>query len=380
MKKKIEELENNIKLLESKREESIKQLINNNLQNEKDIENDKKKMDKDKNEEIKKNEDIFNSKKIDINSLIEINEIIKNNLDKNEKNYYANINFNKIISIFDEKKNFYFKKINDNKLLNLNFSKNLIEKSYHPVVLENSFITFECNQETYIVFSDENLIKCFDLKKNQIVKEINSHSTFIFGFNHFFDEEKNNNLILSFDTDNNIKVWLFDTWNCILDLQNIYEEGKIYSACFLKVNNILYVVNSNAGGNLPITIFDLEGNEIKKIKSDKYVYYIDTFYDEIKLKNYIIVSCRGCIESYLFDEGVKHKTFLEDKSNEIHKYFCFLIFKDNEILKLIANEKNAIKILNFDNGEILEKIEIKLFYIRSLGFWDKNNIMGNLLY
>lgn len=89
---------------------------------------------------------------------------------------------------------------------------------------------------------------------------------------------------------NNIKIWDI----CLLNLINVYENGQIFSSCFLNDVKMSsnYIVTNNYnffGHSGPIKIYDLKGNIIKKINdSEKYVKSIKAFYVEELLTNYII--------------------------------------------------------------------------------------------
>ena len=66
---------------------------------------------------------------------------------------------------------------------------------------------------------------------------------------------------------NNVEMWNIKNRECILNIQNIYEDGAIYSACFLNDNNHNYIISSNCnnyGPSQPIKIFDINGNMVKK--------------------------------------------------------------------------------------------------------------------
>ena len=60
-------------------------------------------------------------------------------------------------------------------------------------------------------------------------------------------------------------------WECILNLENIYDNGYIYSACFLNDNetNNSYILTSNCktyGDSDPIKVYDFNGHKVKEIR------------------------------------------------------------------------------------------------------------------
>ena len=68
--------------------------------------------------------------------------------------------------------------------------------------------------------------------------------------------------------DNNNKIWNTNNLECILNLDNINNNGILFSACFLNKNNEIFILtnNSNIGINESIKVFDLNGQKIKEIK------------------------------------------------------------------------------------------------------------------
>lgn len=78
------------------------------------------------NNEIKKIENSYNQKIDNIDDIIKINEIINNSIIANEKNYFAYINFSKVLSILDKNSNDIINElINDNNCELNNDEKNI---------------------------------------------------------------------------------------------------------------------------------------------------------------------------------------------------------------------------------------------------------------
>ena len=82
---------------------------------------------------------------------------------------------------------------------------------------------------------------------------------------------------------NNIKIWNFYNIECIINIEKIYKEGYICSACLLYEKNQHYVIESNCnlhGNSELIKVFDLNCNKIKEINDSNYKsYFIDSFQD-----------------------------------------------------------------------------------------------------
>ena len=92
--------------------------------------------------------------------------------------------------------------------------------------------------------------------------------------------------------DNCIKIWNAKNFQCLLCIQKANKKGYLYSACFLKDSNQIYIVTSNMSyfDSEPIKIYDINGNLKKEIINSKdKTFFIDIFYDDnISLKKYII--------------------------------------------------------------------------------------------
>ena len=84
--------------------------------------------------------------------------------------------------------------------------------------------------------------------------------------------------------DSTIKVFNVNNWECILNLENIYNSGEILSACFLNKDNEILIMTSNRQIGLSseaIKSFNLKGEKIKELKnSDEMTFFIDNYYDK----------------------------------------------------------------------------------------------------
>ena len=101
-------------------------------------------------------------------------------------------------------------------------------------------------------------------------------------------------LILSYNTRNNLKVFNFKNWDCIISIQNINNVGGLYSSSIFcdknKNNNYIITSRMNWSNNSSesIKVFDFEGNLIKEIVDLKLsVIHIDIYFDPKLSKNFI---------------------------------------------------------------------------------------------
>ena len=265
----------------------------------------------------------------------------------------------------------------NDKILNIEISKD----SYAYTDLDNIFITFiSYNGILTLIYSTRNKsIISYDLNNFQLITEIkNAHKgEFITNFNHFFDESKKIDLILSISCINRvINIWNNKNWELILTLNNIYSLGRINSACFIQnyLNNNIFIISSNNYFNLPesIKIFNLKGEKVKDIEnSNENVYNIKTFIDNKKI--YIIACCYDYLISYDYSKNNIYKKYISPKS-KVH--YSFKIIEENTIIKLISSSMTGlINIWDFNSSELLQKFIISNNSLYSISLLNKSEIL-----
>ena len=261
---------------------------------------------------------------------------------------------------------------------NIQFIKDILNDSFYVGnELDNIFTVFTSYYYNiaYIIYTSYNKsIICYDLIENKkLIKIIQAHNKSITNFRHIADEINERDLILSLSNDdNNVKIWNFNNWQCILDLKNAYKIGKIYSSCFLNYKNNIYIIVSNNNNYLnyqPIKVFDLKGKEQKQINDSKdKTVFIDSYYDINSEKCYIISGGRGFIKSYDFHENKEYHRYSNKKNISIH--MSIVIHKRNDIIELIESSNDGyIRIWNFHTGEVLKKIKVSHNRLYGICIW-----------
>ena len=263
----------------------------------------------------------------------------------------------------------------------LKFSKDITKDSYSDYVLDNTFCIFKSiyNDILYIIYSNKKIsiisYNLIDNKKNLEIR--NAHNKLITNFRHYLDKNNERDLIISISADdNNIKLWIFNDFECILNIKNIYENGKLYSGCFLNDDNKNYIIASQSRkylGNISelIKVFDFNGNKIKEINnSGDRTYFIDTFYENKKHKNYIITGNYDNIKSFDYTENkLYHKYCDNDKQN----HYSLLINNKNELIQLIeSSEDGNIRICNFHSNILLKKIKLGNNFLCGICLWNND--------
>jgi WD40 repeat protein len=209
---------------------------------------------------------------------------------------------------------------------------------------------------------------------NEIKK---AHDKYIINLRYFFDKIKNRDLILSISCeDSNIKIWCINTFECILNLRNIYENGNIFSACFLNDNYTNYIISSNYKYDIyyPIKIFDFKGEIIKELNDSKdLIFKVDSFFDENMSKNFIITCSYGFEKAYNFNDNSLYHKYQEE--NDSFPHFDFLLNENDNMVKLIESSEECIRIWNFHSGELLKKLSLDICF-HMICLWDSDYLFA----
>jgi len=356
--------------------------------------------------------DIFKKDKVTMGNIIP-NETMKilikiNNIDK-EEDVELNLNYNIDNKDFDYKelndkykklnKDFYELKNKNNELLNeLNELKayytqdnpkdiysvtDITKEAYSDDISDNTFAVFKTIDEfLYLVFTNKNRsIICYNIIEQKKTIEIkNSHNEHITNFRHFLDKINKRDLILSISSaDKNIKMWDANGWECLLNIPYIYNNGELYSACFINDNNNNYILTSNSniyGDSGPIKVYDFSGNKIKEIEdSNENTSFINTFYDQKSLINFILTGNSNYVKSYDFN---KNELFQKYSDNYNNNHISIIISEFENVTRLIEScYDGIIRVWNFYSGLLLSKIKIGNNWLYGICLWsDKYLFVG----
>ena len=278
--------------------------------------------------------------------------------------------------------------VNDIYLTNpndINYLFDLTNDSYSNYILDNSFIIFLSveNILCLIYLTQENSIVIYDLENQQKVGEIKyHHNHYITSFNHMLDKKNKKDLIMSISgEDNNIIIWDLNDLKLILNIININKGGVLHSACFLNDNDKYYILTSNCSQSPfhihfePIKVFDFNGQKVKEInESNEKTYYIDTYFDNKLLKNFIITCNFNYLKSYDYEKNeLFHKYY--DKDDGAH--FTFSIYNiENNIDIIETSNMGIVRIWNFHTAELLNKISINFKRLFSVCLWNKEYLFA----
>lgn len=282
------------------------------------------------------------------------------------------------------KEDVLIKKNNENNIyisLNSELTSKMSKDAYTCATLNNTFAIFKSiSNKFHLIFSNiNNSIICYDLDNLQIINEIkNSHSKSITNFRHHLDIKNKRDIILSLSyEDNNIKLWNLKTWECLLNLININNNGYLFSAYIFNKNNEILLVTSNYDNfheySEPIKIFDFYGTKLKEIEnSNKKTYFVDVYFDEYLSYNFIIACYKDSIISFNYNKNEIYKKYYDFLSEE-KSHSCTIIKNDDKIVKLFESCNDGIvRIWDFHQGLLLGRITVNDEYLNSICLWDEH--------
>ena len=260
----------------------------------------------------------------------------------------------------------------------MKYISDLTNDSYVNLGSNNTFTVFKSiNEILYLIYSNKNKsIICYDLNQQKKVTEIkNAHKQFITNFRYYFDSINERNVIMSISCeDNNLRLWDIKNWECIVNLKNVYNFGYLFSGCFLVEKNIPYIVTSNCnnyGNSGVIKIFDFHGNKIKEISnSNEETIFINTYYDEITSRNYILTCNNGYVKSYDYNKNELYRKYYDNENGD---HNSLIIKNDDDIIKIIESCCDGnIRIWNFHSGLLLNKIKVNDGRLISICLWNNS--------
>ena len=175
-----------------------------------------------------------------------------------------------------------------------------------------------------------------------------------------------------------IKIWNFNNWQEIVNIKDIYPEGYLYSACFMKDNNKIYFLTSNwvdTNSADLIRIYDLQGKTVNVINgSNENVLLMDIYFDKEKYINFIIISNRGYIKSYNYNKKKLYSKYQDIGNNS--KINSFIIYKENHILKIIESSDNGtIRLWDFHRGILIYKFALENIWFGGICLYNNDKIL-----
>ena len=245
---------------------------------------------------------------------------------------------------------------------------------------ENSFTAFKSIFDIlYLVYTDKKQsIILYDLVNDKKITEIRkAHSAIITNLRHFLDKINKRDILISVSSEVNIiKLWNINNMECILDIKINDQIGFIFSVYCINDNNENYLIISNHifASEVPIRIYDFQGNKLDELNDSKInTYCMYTYYDKNLDKNFILTGNEGCSTSFDFRENKLYHEY-KDEDDEIH---CSLAIHAYDNAKLIDSSKDGnIRVWDFHEGQLLYKIKVCDKELYGVCLWNKDFIIA----
>ena len=262
--------------------------------------------------------------------------------------------------------------------IDIKYKCDLITDAYSISYSDNIFIIFtSILDELILVYSSkDNSIIFFSIIDNIKINEIiNAHPDYITNFRHHRDKINDRDLILSISgKSNNLKVWDFYKCECLYEFQKVNKNGYLNSACFISEKRSIYIITSHykfSPPPEPIKVFSLKGRKKMNIeKSNFSTGLIDTYYDKKLEKIFIISGNYNFVRVYDFEENALYRKF----NDHDLKYHDSVVINDSgKTVKIIESSGDGnVRIWDFHEGDLLEKIQINKAGVYGICQWNKN--------
>ena len=303
--------------------------------------------------------------------------------------YYANKvdNINNTIE-FKNPQNFLFLKDVNLRFKRFDFFIFRKEKFHNYYCLDYKFIIFNSIDDIlYLIYSggyNKNIIVLYDLIDDKIKVEIKyGINKEIFNYRHYLDNNNKIDYVLAMSSDNSLVVLNIN--NCVIITKinfDIYYE-EVCTACFLNYNNNIHIITSSGNWGPYDKIFqestrgfNLNGNQFYQYHSNNVTYCIDSFYDNIQYKYFLIVGCEGFIKSYEYENMEKKERIYDFKKTYNYLYKSIIYNKDKKVKLIEPGTNGEIRIWDFYSPKILHRIKISKEYgIGGICLWNNNNLL-----
>ena len=183
-----------------------------------------------------------------------------------------------------------------------------------------------------------------------------------------------------YNNNNYIKIWNVNNWECILNFKADNYHDNLNTACFLNKKNKTYFIINGFKDYIHhslgfMKIYDLNGQKIGIIyNSFERTFFIDTYYDNILSKYYVITGNSGFSISYNLNNNEKYHTYpINNCILGCRKVYSLIIKNNNGIIKLISSSNDGIiSIFNFHSGLLLNEIPIINQALYGMCLWNDN--------
>ena len=275
----------------------------------------------------------------------------------------------------------------NNYKLEKNISSDLFEKKNYD---NKSACIFNCNEDEniYVVYGVKTFdLECYDIQNDNkfiIIKKL--HGDLFYSCRHFFNEEKYQDLIITSSFDRHVKVTNFqkEKSEVILDL-NLEENQKPINTAYFSHDYIIVPFSDDSEGS--VQIYSMDPYLIEEFEDNSgFILGLTTYFCEKRDQNFILVSNRKGILSYIIDKfylfqkyspGYSSKEIMDNEIIDENGFSEAYVIEENDNLILVGPSFNqGLYFWDFISGDLISKMDIK--GINNICLWNNDFILASV--
>ena len=275
----------------------------------------------------------------------------------------------------------------NNYKLEKNISSDLFEKKNYD---NKSACIFNYNEDDniYVVYGVKTFdLECYDIQNDNkfiIIKKL--HGDLFYSCRHFFNEERYQDLIITSSFDRHVKVTNFqkEKSEVILDL-NLEENQKPINTAYFSHDYIIVPFSDDSEGS--VQIYSMDPYLIEEFEDNSgYILGLTTYFCEKRDQNFILVSNRKGILSYIIDKfylfqkyspGYSSKEIMDNEIIDENGFSEAYVIEENDNLILVGPSFNqGLYFWDFISGDLISKMDIK--GINNICLWNNDFILASV--
>ena len=275
----------------------------------------------------------------------------------------------------------------NNYKLKKNISSDLFEKKNYD---NKSACIFNYNEDDniYVVYGVKTFdLECYDIQNDNkfiIIKKL--HGDLFYSCRHFFNEERYQDLIITSSFDRHVKVTNFqkEKSEVILDL-NLEENQKPINTAYFSHDYIIVPFSDDSEGS--IQIYSMDPYLIEEFEDNSgFILGLTTYFCEKRDQNFILVSNRKGILSYIIDKfylfqkyspGYSSKEIMDNEIIDENGFSEAYVIEENDNLILVGPSFNqGLYFWDFISGDLISKMDIK--GINNICLWNNDFILASV--
>ena len=260
------------------------------------------------------------------------------------------------------------------------FKEDLCSTAHKSNSIDGVFCAFKkYSGESLVVWGTQTYnIDIYDLEKGKVIKTIQkAHTLTIFACRHYSDNRKRIDYVITSSYDKSVKVWEFNTYTNVVTIKNAHNGSNIYSVSVLcdYKDNVDYVITS--APNEYMRVWDFSGKKIRTMgKNDESTYFIDSYFDNIEKKYYILNANSADVKSYDFFTGLLYKRYV---GSPVTWHMSAVINEVNGQQILIESDGNGyIRLWEFHTANLIKSITSgSSMNLRGICLWNDDYLFSS---